>query len=138
MEAVRNDAPRAQVASIPAVPKDLWPSAAAACAALQIATWRVIGSSRDDVDDAVYSVGAPDRGARAANDLDALDGVERNVLRIPENAGEDGRVDRAAVDQDEKLIGILTIEAACADGPFAGFDLGYINDPEPCAADREY
>ena len=59
MESLRTDAPRAQVASISPVPERLRPSAAAACAGDQIATGRVVGSSCDDVDDAVYGVGAP-------------------------------------------------------------------------------
>ena len=49
---------------------------------------RVARVSRDDVDDAVDGVGAPERGARPANHLDAIDVAENVVLHVPEDAGE--------------------------------------------------
>jgi len=76
---------------------------------------RLGGAARDHVDHAVHRIGAPQRGAGTADHLDAIDVVEQRVLRIPEHAGEERRVDRAAVDQHQELVADRVVEAACAD-----------------------
>ena len=47
-------------------------------------------------------------------------------MGIPENARIFGVVHRAAVNQDQQIVGVLAVEAAGADGPFAGVDLRHI------------
>ena len=75
--------------------------------------------ARDDVDDAVDGVGAPQRRARPADDLDAIDVAEDVVLHVPEDAGEERRVDRAPVDHHQQLVGGVGVEAAWRDRPGA-------------------
>ena len=58
----------------------------------------------DDVDHAVDRIGPPDRTGRAANDLDALDLAQRHLMRLPQHAGEQGRIDAAPVDQHLQLV----------------------------------
>src|SRR5690606_13452377 len=60
----------------------------------EVQALRAAGAARDDVDDAVNGVGAPQRPAGAADDLDALDVFKQDVLHIPEHAAEQGVVDR--------------------------------------------
>ena len=47
-------------------------------------------------------------------------------MGVPEYAGEDGGVYRAPVNQNEELVGVLSVEAAGADGPFVSIDLRYV------------
>ena len=83
---------------------------------------RVGGAARDDVDGAVHGVGAPQAGARAADDLDALDVVDENVLRVPEDAGEERRVDRPAVDHHLELVRAVDVQPARVDHPGAAVE----------------
>ncbi len=87
-----------------------------------------------DVDHAVDGVRAPQRGARSANDLDALDVFEKHVLDVPENAGEQRRIDTSSVREHEQLIGGGAAEAAGADFPDARGDLPDVKagDPAQC------
>ncbi len=55
----------------------------------------------DDIDDAVDGIGAPHGAARAADNLDAVDIVERHVDHLPRNAGAYRLIDAAAVDQHQ-------------------------------------
>ena len=51
----------------------------------------ISGAADDDIDDAVHGVGAPQAGTGTADDLDALDVVDEDVLRVqkmPEKSGE--------------------------------------------------
>ena len=61
--------------------------------------------ARDDVDDAVHRVRAPQRGAGTGDDFDALDVVHEHVLHVVLDAGEQRRIDAAAVDEDQDLVG---------------------------------
>ena len=47
------------------------------------------GLLRDDVDDAVHGVRAPDRAAGSADDLDPLDVLDREVLLGPDDSAEE-------------------------------------------------
>src|SRR5438552_2516735 len=76
---------------------------------------RVVGRARDDVDDAVDRVRAPQRAARAAHNLDAIDVLEHHVLHVPKHAGVQWRVDAAPVDQHQQLVGAAAVEAARRD-----------------------
>ena len=76
---------------------------------------RVGGAPRDHVDHPVDSVCAPQGRTGPADHLDALDVFQHHVLGIPEDAGEKRRVDGAAVDQDQQLVGDGVVETACAD-----------------------
>src|SRR5213594_4467298 len=73
--------------------------------------------TRNDVDDAVYRVRAPQRAARAADDFYALDVFDQRVLHVPEHAGEQRRIDAAPVNEHEQLVGDCgAVEASCRDG----------------------
>ena len=66
----------------------------------------------DDVDDAVERVGAVERRARTADDLDALDVLRADRERLPERGADEVDVHAAAVDEDEHLVGEALVEAA--------------------------
>ena len=85
---------------------------------------RVAGALGGDVDDAVDGVGAPEGGAGAADDLDAVEVRQDVVERVPVDAGEQRRVDGAAVHEHQQLVGVELVEPAGADGPVAGVDAG--------------
>ena len=99
-----------------------------AAADLDEAALGVAGFAGDDVDDAVDRIGAPERGARAADHLDALDVLGRDRLHVPVDAGEQRRVDAAPVDQHQQLVGerlrrVVAAEAARRDHIVAGAGL---------------
>ena len=73
---------------------------------------RIPRVARDDVDHAVDGVRAPQRRAGPADHLDAVDVGEDIVLHVPENAGEERRIDRPPVDHHEELVGDVRVEAA--------------------------
>src|SRR5437773_4998124 len=80
---------------------------------------RLLGVLRNDVDDTVDGVGAPQRGPGSADDLDPVDVLKGDLLHIPEHTGEQRRVDGASIDQHQELVGGGAVEAARADGPLA-------------------
>ena len=88
-------------------------------AAIEIhhAALSVTGFLRDDVDNAVNGVRSPDGAARTADDLDAIDVREHEILDVPVDTFKEGRVDTAAIDQDQQAIGELAIESANTDSP---------------------
>ena len=57
---------------------------------------------REDLDDAAHGIGAVQARARTAHDLDALDGVERQVLDDRDAGGD--RADAHPVDQPEHVV----------------------------------
>jgi hypothetical protein len=70
---------------------------------------RLRGFFRDDVDDAIDGVRAPHAPARSANHFDPFDVFQRHVERVPINAAESGRINRAPVDQDDELVAVLSV-----------------------------
>ena len=62
----------------------------------------------EDVDHAGDGVRAPDRRARAAHDLDALDGGQRQVREIEDALA--GGVDAHAVDQHQRVVGVAAAQ----------------------------
>ena len=70
---------------------------------------------------------APDGAAGSANHFDAVDVLDQRVLHLPIHAGEQGRVDGAAVDQDQHGPGQASLESADSDGPFGGIDLRHFH-----------
>ncbi len=76
----------------------------------------VPGGLCPDVDHAIHGVGAPERAARASNDLDAGNVFEGNVVMVPPHAGEVGRVDASAVDHDQQFVGEAVVESPHRDG----------------------
>ncbi len=84
------------------------------------------GAARDDVDDAVDGIGAPDGAAGAADHLDALDVGQDHVQGFPVDAGKQRRIDAAAVHQHQQLVGQLRGEAARADRIFLGAGEGHL------------
>ena len=79
---------------------------------------------RDDVDHAVDGIGTPQGAAGPADDLDALDIGERIILYVPEDSAVERRVHGPPVDQHQELVREIRIEAAGADCPVVGVDLG--------------
>src|SRR5690606_15726061 len=77
-------------------------------------------AARHDLDDAARGLRAVERGAAAADDLDALDVLERDARAV--EAAVDAADGAVAVDEDERL---LRMEAAHAQGRAgeAGHDL---------------
>src|SRR6185312_226376 len=59
---------------------------------------------RDDVDDAVDGVGAPQRAGRTTDHLDAVDILGKHIQRVPRNAGVQRRIHAASVDQHQQLV----------------------------------
>ena len=82
---------------------------------------------RDDVDDAVHGIGAPQRATRAANHFNPLHVLEQHVLRLPIGAGEQRRIDGAPVDQHQHRAREAIGEAAHADRPGAAVDAGHLH-----------
>src|SRR5689334_19764648 len=64
----------------------------------------VLSRLGDDVDDAVYGVGSPNRPAWSPDDLDAIDILQQRVLHSPVDAGKERRVDAAAVNQHQQRL----------------------------------
>src|SRR6185312_3697355 len=93
---------------------------------LELASLGSPGVPGDDVDDPVDRIGSPERGSRAADHLDALDVRREHLVRIPEYPGEIGRVDAAAVDEDEQLVGAIEIAAAGRYRVLRGIDLRHL------------
>src|ERR1017187_1305412 len=112
VKALRISAKGSQVAGLAPITNRLRSCTDVAEASGNIAALRVIGLAGDDVDDAVYCIRSPYSGARSTNHFNSLDAIEGDILRIPEDAGEDGVVHRATVKQDEQLIGVQPVEAA--------------------------
>jgi hypothetical protein len=75
---------------------------------------RAAGLVGDDVDDAAAGAVAVEHGAGAADDLDALDALERH-RRPADGAHVDG-VEALAVDEDQGIAGGGVAEAAQVDG----------------------
>ena len=77
---------------------------------------RVLRALGGDADDAVHRIGPVERPARPADHLDLLDVLEQRLVKLPEHAVGERRVDRAAVDQHQQLVaGLDAVEAAGAD-----------------------
>ena len=55
----------------------------------------------DDVDNSINGICSPKCRSRSADDLDAGDILEHEILNLPERSREKGRVNCAAVDQDQ-------------------------------------
>jgi hypothetical protein len=83
---------------------------------------RVRGRPGDDVNHAVDPVYAAQCGARAADHLDSLDVAQHQFLLVPEDAGEERRVHRAAVDEHEEVVADRVVEAARPDRVLAGVE----------------
>ncbi len=77
----------------------------------------VTRGARDDVDHAVHRVGTPLRATGPADDLDTLDILHHHILRFPEHAGEERRVDGPPVDQHEHFVREHAVGAARRDRP---------------------
>jgi hypothetical protein len=96
---------------------------------IQQAALRLARLSRNDVDDAVDGVRAPQGRAGAADHLDPVDILGWNRLHVPINPAEQGCVDAAAVDQDEQLVrqaGVVSdVEAARRDRIAGRTELGH-------------
>src|SRR3954466_5542530 len=61
---------------------------------LRVESLRLLRGLGCDVDHAVHRIYAPERATRSADRLDALHVLENVILRFPEYAGKEWRVDR--------------------------------------------
>ena len=86
------------------------------------ATLGILSALRDDVDHSIHCVGAPQCRARAADDLDAFNIFQHDILDIPENAGKQRRVNTPAVDEHQHLVREAAIKPTRADCPFIAVD----------------
>jgi hypothetical protein len=76
------------------------------------------------------------RGARTADDFDAVDVFQHHVLHVPVHAGEQRRIDGAAVDQHQQLVLEGAAEAARRDRIVARIDARHLAGWAPGAALR--
>src|ERR1700678_1219394 len=74
------------------------------------------------VDYSVHSICAPHRASRPPSNFDTLDILQWHVLHIPIDSREGGAIDRAAVNQHQHFVRILTAESSNADGPLIRVD----------------
>ena len=100
------------------------PAQLRAAAARQESALSVLRIFGRDVDHSVDRVGAPQGGTRPADDFNPVDVLQERILRVPEHAGVQRRIDRAPVDQHQHFIGGRVVEPARADGPLVRIDLG--------------
>ena len=84
------------------------------------------GRSGHDVDNAVDRVGTPQTTPRTSDDLEPLDIFHQHALRFPENAGEQGGVDAATVDEHEQLVGEQACKTSRRDDPLVRIDLSHL------------
>ena len=80
---------------------------------------------REDVDDSVYRIRAPQRSARAADDLNLRDVFQRKILRVPIDAAKLRRVHASSINQHQHLVGRRVIESARTDSPLVRINLGH-------------
>ncbi len=66
---------------------------------------RLAGVASGDIDHTVDRIRSPQRSAGSADHFDAIDVFERIILRVPDNARIQRRVNRPAVDQDQQFVG---------------------------------
>jgi len=71
----------------------------------------------------VDRIGPPLRRSRTTDHLNSIEVLQHRVLNIPIHARIKRRVDRAAIDQDEHLIGEDIIKSARRDRPLPRIDL---------------
>ena len=88
---------------------------------------RVFGAFGDDVDDAVDGIGTPHARSWSADDLDALNVLQRVVHRVPEYARGERTVDGAPVHLHEQFVLKARVETAHADRPFVAVDAGHVH-----------
>lgn len=74
----------------------------------------------DDVDNAVYCIGAPNRPTRTAYDFDAIYVLDHDVVDGPEHAAKARSVDAAPVDEHKHIPGKLISQTTDCHGPVAG------------------
>src|SRR5579885_3712936 len=72
----------------------------------------VLGRFRNDVNHAIDGICAPQRCPRAANDFDAVNVFEHDVLNIPVDAGEERCINAAPINQNQQLIVESSVEPA--------------------------
>src|SRR5579864_6663817 len=84
------------------------------------------GRFRDDVDDSIDRIRAPQRSARAADDLNLRDVFQRKILCVPIDAAKLRRVHASSVNQHQHLVIDVVAESARADCPPVTIDGGHI------------
>ena len=85
---------------------------------------RVGSAPRDDIDDARHW--RPTGSPGTADDLDAIDVVDQEILGIPEDAREQRRVDRSAIDHHLHLVGAVDCQPAAVDDPGAAVEAAHV------------
>jgi hypothetical protein len=98
-----------------------------ATAGVRVDPLTLLGALGDHVDHAVHGIGAPQRRARPADHLDAVEVFQDQILDVPVDPTEELVVDDAPVDQDLQLVGEQAVEAPCADAPLAAVHAAHVH-----------
>ena len=83
---------------------------------------RILAALSDDVDDAIHGVWSPDRAARSANNLNAINVLQQYILYLPISTRKQGSVDSSAIDEYEHIARKPAAKTSNADGPLATVD----------------
>ncbi len=86
-------------------------------------TLRIFDLFRDDVDDTIDSVGAPNAGSWPANHFNALNIFENRILRIPVHTRRKRGQDCPAIDHDQQFVSESLVEPSGCDCPLIGINL---------------
>src|ERR1043165_2440249 len=79
----------------------------------------VFGAFGDDVDHAIHRVRPPKSRPGSAHHFDPVDVFQHDVLNVPEDSREKGKIDGAAIHHHQKLVGRRIIKSPGADGPLS-------------------
>ena len=92
----------------------------------QQSSMSVSGAFRDDVNHPIHRIRAPYGSTGTADHFDSLDVLQRHILRVPIDPAEKRRINRPAVDQHQKFVRKLQVEAARGNRPGIRVDLSHI------------
>ena len=85
---------------------------------------RVFG---DDVNDSIDSIGTPNAGPWASNDLDSIDVFHQDILNVPKHTAKERGVYRPSVDLDQQFVGESLVESTDRNGPFVRINAGNLH-----------
>src|SRR5439155_6411567 len=88
---------------------------------------RALGRFSNDVDDAVYRIGAPKCCSRAPYHFNPVHILKHDVLHVPIHSREQRCVHAPTIDQHEKLISKTSVRSARTDRPFVLVNTCYLN-----------
>ena len=88
---------------------------------------RVAGFFGDDIDHAVDGVRSPDRAAGTTDHLYPRNVLQGKVERVPIHPAEGREINGAAIHHDQQFVAEKTVQAAGADRPRIGINLGDVH-----------